>query len=54
MTGDARQDFMSSCLSDKAAAENKKPQWVNGKPCANSYIAKDKVSLSAWKLRRTV
>jgi hypothetical protein len=28
MTGDARQDFMSSCLSNKPAAETKKPQCL--------------------------
>jgi hypothetical protein len=37
MTGDARQQFMSSCLS------NKKLQCVNGRPCGNSCITKDKV-----------
>ena len=41
MTGDARQQFMISCLSDKPAAETKKPQCVNGKPSGNSCIAKD-------------
>jgi hypothetical protein len=43
MTGDARQQFMSSCLSNKPAAEPKKPLCVKGKPCGNSCIAKDKV-----------
>jgi hypothetical protein len=43
MTGDARQQFMSSCPSNKPAAETKKPQCVNGRPCGNSCIAKDKV-----------
>jgi hypothetical protein len=43
MTGDARQQFMSSCLSNKSAAEAKKPNCVNGKPCGDSCIAKDKV-----------
>ena len=43
MTSDARQQFMSSCLSNKPAAEAKKPNCVNGKPCGNSCIAKDKV-----------
>jgi psiF repeat len=42
MSGDARQKFMSSCLSNKSA-EPKKPNCVNGKPCGNSCIAKDKV-----------
>ena len=36
MTDDARQQFMSSCLSNRPAAETKKPQCVNGKPCGNS------------------
>jgi hypothetical protein len=31
---------MSSCLS---GAETKKPHCVNGKPCGNACIAKDKV-----------
>jgi hypothetical protein len=43
LSGDARQQFMSSCLSTKPAAEIKKPHCVNGKPCGNSCIAKDKV-----------
>jgi len=43
MSGDARQKFMSSCLSNKPAAETKGPHCVNGKPCGNSCIAKDKV-----------
>ena len=42
MSGDARKQFMSSCLSG-SAAETKKPHCVNGKPCGNSCIAKDKV-----------
>ena len=42
MSGDARQKFMSSCLSNKPA-EAKAPNCVNGKPCGNSCIAKDKV-----------
>jgi hypothetical protein len=40
MTGDARKQFMSSCLSGSAT---KTPHCVNGKPCGNSCIAKDKV-----------
>jgi hypothetical protein len=28
---------------NKPTAENKKPQCVNGKPCGNSCITKDKV-----------
>ncbi len=43
MTGNACQQFMSACLSNKPAADTKKPQCVNGKPCGNSSIAKDKV-----------
>ena len=42
MTGDARKQFMSSCLSG-GNAETKKPHCVNGKPCGNSCIPKDKV-----------
>jgi psiF repeat len=42
MTGDARKQFMSSCLSG-GSAETKKPHCVNGKPCGNSCIPKDKV-----------
>src|SRR6267143_6408920 len=34
ITGDARQQFMSSCLSNKPAAETKKPQCVNGRRAA--------------------
>jgi hypothetical protein len=41
MTGDARKNFMSSCLS--GSAETKKLNCVNGKPCGNTCIAKDKV-----------
>jgi len=41
MTGDARQEFMSSCLSNKPAAETEKPNCVNGKPCGNTCTAKD-------------
>ena len=42
MAGDARKQFMSSCLSG-GNAEAKKPHCVNGKPCGNSCIAMDKV-----------
>ena len=42
MSGDARKQFMSSCLGSPAA-EAKKPNCINGKPCGNSCIAKDKV-----------
>jgi hypothetical protein len=41
MTGDARKQFMSSCLS--GAAETKGPHCTKGKPCGNSCIAMDKV-----------
>jgi hypothetical protein len=41
MAGAARQDFMSSCLSNKPAEA--KPHCVKGKPCGNSCIAMDKV-----------
>ena len=40
MSGDARQKFMNSCL---AGTGEKTPNCVNGKPCGNSCIAKDKV-----------
>jgi psiF repeat-containing protein len=43
MSGDARQKFISSCLSNKPAAETKGPNCINGKPCGNSCIANDKV-----------
>ena len=42
MTGDARKNFMSACLSG-GSAESKKPHCVNGKPCGDTCIAKDKV-----------
>jgi hypothetical protein len=42
MSGDARKQFMSSCLSGPAS-ETKGPHCTNGKPCGNSCIAKDKV-----------
>ncbi len=42
MTGAARKEFVSNCLSGKSAS-TKKPHCVNGKPCGNSCIAKDKV-----------
>jgi len=42
MTGDvsAVLEFLSE---QQTNAETKKPQCVNGKPCGNSRIAKDKV-----------
>jgi hypothetical protein len=42
MTGDARKQFMSSCLSG-GSAETKGPHCTKGKPCGNSCIAVDKV-----------
>jgi hypothetical protein len=39
MSGDARQKFMGSCLSNKAETRN----CANGKPCGKSCIARDKV-----------
>jgi hypothetical protein len=39
MSGDARKEFMSSCLSGGA----KGPHCTKGKPCGNSCIAQDKV-----------
>jgi hypothetical protein len=40
MTGDARKQFMSTCLS---GGETKGPHCTKGKPCGNSCIAMDKV-----------
>jgi hypothetical protein len=42
MTGGARKQFMSSCLSG-GTAEAKKPHCVNGKPCGNSCIPQNEV-----------
>ena len=42
MSGTGRQEFMSACLSGQSAS-TKKPNCVNGKPCGNTCIAKDKV-----------
>jgi len=42
MTGAARKEFMSTCLIS-GSAFTKQPHCVNGKPCGNSCIAKDKV-----------
>lgn len=42
MTGDARKQFMSSCLSG-GQAETKGPHCTKGKPCGNSCIAMNKV-----------
>ena len=41
MTGDARKQFMSTCLG--GAAEGKGPHCTKGKPCGNTCIAMDKV-----------
>ena len=41
MTGDARKQFMSLCLS--GSADPKGPHCTKGKPCGNSCIAIDKV-----------
>jgi len=41
MSGDARKQFMSSCLS--GATEAKGPHCTKGKPCGNSCIAMNKV-----------
>jgi hypothetical protein len=42
MSGDARKQFMSLCLSG-GSAETKGPHCTKGKPCGNSCIAMDKV-----------
>jgi hypothetical protein len=42
MSGDARKQFMRTCLSG-ASAEAKGPRCTKGKPCGNSCIAMDKV-----------
>ena len=42
MTGDARKQFMSSCLSGGSAG-TQGPHCTKGKPCGNSCIAIDKV-----------
>jgi hypothetical protein len=42
LSGDARQKFRGSCLSNKAA-ETKTRNCANGKPCGKSCIARDKV-----------
>ena len=40
MSGDARKQFMSTCLS---GGGTKAPHCTTGKPCGNSCIARDKV-----------
>ena len=42
MTGDARKQFMSTCLSG-GSVETKGPHCTKGKPCGNSCIAIDEV-----------
>jgi len=42
MTGDARKQFMSTCLS--GSSETKGPHCTKGKPCGDSCIAKE----SSW------
>jgi hypothetical protein len=42
MTGNARNTFMSTCLSG-GSVETKGPHCTKGKPCGNSCIAMDKV-----------
>jgi psiF repeat len=42
MTGDARKQFMSTCLSG-GSAETNGPHCTKGKPCGNTCIAKSKV-----------
>jgi hypothetical protein len=42
MTGDARKNFMSTCLSG-GSAETKGPHCTKGKPCGNTCIAMDKI-----------
>jgi hypothetical protein len=42
MSGDARKQFMSSCLSGGAAG-TKGPHCTKGKPCGNTCIAINKV-----------
>ena len=42
ISGDARKQFMSSCLSG-ATAEAKKPHCSKGKLCGNSCIPKNEV-----------
>jgi len=43
MTGTARQNFMSSCLSNKPEAKHPNCNPAKSKPCGNSCIALDKV-----------
>ena len=46
MKGDARKQFMSTCLSGGApqgSAQTKAPQCTTGKPCGNTCIAANEV-----------
>ena len=42
MTGDARQKFMSSCLSNQPTATHPNCNPAKSKPCGNSCISLDK------------
>jgi hypothetical protein len=42
MKGDARKQFMSTCLSG-GSAQTKAPQCTTGKPCGNTCIAANEV-----------
>jgi hypothetical protein len=53
MTGDARQQFMISCLSNKPSAETKKLQCVNGKP-SGQFLHHQGLGLPQVKKRRRV
>ena len=46
MKGDARKQFMSTCLSggsSQGSAQTKAPQCTTGKPCGNTCIAANEV-----------
>ena len=46
MKGDARKQFMSTCLSGgsaQGAAQTKAPKCTTGKPCGNTCIAANEV-----------
>jgi hypothetical protein len=42
MTGDARQKFMSSCLSNQPTASHPNCNPAESKPCGNACISLDK------------
>ena len=42
MKGDARKQFMSTCLSG-GSAQTKAPKCTTGKPCGNTCIAPNEV-----------